>query len=33
MKIQQFGANLHIDAHITLPWYYDLRDAHNEMEK
>ena len=33
MKIQQYGANLHIDAHITLPWYYSLRDAHNEMEK
>lgn len=33
MKIQQFGANLHIDAHITLPWYYSLRDAHTEMEK
>ncbi|WP_336702067.1 cation diffusion facilitator family transporter [Chryseobacterium indologenes] len=33
MKIQQFGSSLHIDAHITLPWYYDLRDAHGEMEK
>ncbi|SDI45513.1 cation diffusion facilitator family transporter [Chryseobacterium taeanense] len=33
MKIQQFGAHLHIDAHITLPWYYSLRDAHTEMEK
>lgn len=33
MKIQQFGAHLHIDAHITLPWYYSLRDAHSEMEK
>ncbi|WP_294309147.1 cation transporter dimerization domain-containing protein [uncultured Chryseobacterium sp.] len=33
MKIQQFGAHLHIDAHITLPWYYSFRDAHNEMEK
>lgn len=33
MKIQQFGASLHIDAHITLPWYYSLRDAHKEMEK
>jgi cation diffusion facilitator family transporter len=32
MKIQQFGASLHIDAHITLPWYYSLRDAHKEME-
>ncbi|NAW52010.1 cation diffusion facilitator family transporter [Elizabethkingia argentiflava] len=33
MKIQQYGAHLHIDAHITLPWYYSLRDAHNEMGK
>ncbi|WP_162072401.1 cation diffusion facilitator family transporter [Chryseobacterium fistulae] len=33
MKIQQFGSSLHIDAHITLPWYYPLRDAHKEMEK
>lgn len=33
MKIQQYGANLHIDAHVTLPWYYSLRDAHNELEK
>lgn len=32
LKIQQFGSSLHIDAHITLPWYYSLRDAHNEME-
>ncbi|GJH39654.1 cation transporter [Capnocytophaga sp. HP1101] len=33
MRIQQFGAHLHIDAHITLPYYYSLKDAHQEMEK
>lgn len=33
MKIQQFGSSLHIDAHITLPYYYSLREAHQEMEK
>lgn len=33
MKIQQFGSRLHIDAHITLPWYFELRTAHNEMEE
>lgn len=33
MKIQQFGAHLHIDAHITLPYYYPLREAHTEMEQ
>lgn len=32
MKVQQFGSHLHIDAHITLPYYYPLRDAHREME-
>lgn len=31
-KIQQYGANLHIDAHITLPWYNSLRESHQEME-
>ncbi|MDY3548022.1 cation diffusion facilitator family transporter [Riemerella anatipestifer] len=33
VKVQQFGAHLHIDAHITLPYYYTLREAHQEMEK
>lgn len=33
MKIQQFGSRLHIDAHITLPYYFQLRDAHNQMEE
>ncbi|WP_028122248.1 cation diffusion facilitator family transporter [Epilithonimonas tenax] len=33
MKIQQFGSRLHIDAHITLPWYFELRTAHEEMEQ
>lgn len=33
MKIQQFGSRLHIDAHITLPWYFELRKAHDGMEE
>ena len=33
VRIQQYGARLHIDAHLTLPWYFELRDAHNEMEE
>ncbi len=33
MKVQQFGAHLHIDAHITLPYYYSLRQAHKKMEE
>lgn len=33
MRIQQHGSGLHIDAHLTLPYYLELRDAHEEMEK
>ena len=33
MKIQQHGSGLHIDAHLTLPYYFELRNAHEEMEK
>lgn len=33
MKIQQHGSHLHIDAHVTLPWYFSLREAHDEMEE
>ena len=32
MRIQQHGSKLHIDAHLTLPWYFELRKAHEEME-
>ena len=33
MRIQQHGSGLHIDAHLTLPWYLELREAHQEMEE
>ena len=32
VRIQQHGSTLHLDGHITLPWYFELRDAHEEME-
>lgn len=31
-RIQQHGSRLHIDAHLTLPWYFELREAHQQME-
>lgn len=31
-RIQQYGNSLHIDGHITLPWYLELKMAHCEME-
>lgn len=27
MRVIQYGSVLHIDAHMTLPWYYNVRDA------
>ena len=32
VRIQQHGSTLHIDGHITLPWYYELKSAHGQME-
>ena len=33
MKVQQFGSHLHIDAHITMPWYRTLKESHDELGK
>ncbi|WP_344976940.1 cation diffusion facilitator family transporter [Compostibacter hankyongensis] len=32
MRIQQYGNNYHIDCHLTLPYYYDLNQAHQELK-
>jgi cation diffusion facilitator family transporter len=31
LRAQQYGADLHIDCHITLPYYYDLNKVHTEI--
>lgn len=30
-RMIKYGAVLHIDCHVTLPWYYRLEQAHNEI--
>lgn len=32
MRIQRYGNNHHVDCHLTLPYYYDLNQVHNEMK-
>ncbi len=32
LRTQQYGHDLHIDCHITLPYYYDLVRVHDEVE-
>ncbi|MFN8285850.1 MAG: cation diffusion facilitator family transporter [Chitinophagales bacterium] len=33
LRIIQYGSRLHIDCHVTLPWYYTLEQAHEEIEE
>lgn len=35
-RVIKYGADLHIDCHVTLPWYFSLQEAHqsiSEIEK
>ncbi|GGZ25834.1 cation transporter [Echinicola pacifica] len=32
MRIQQYGADKHIDLHLTMPYYFDLKEVHDEVE-
>lgn len=31
LRAQQYGSDLHIDCHVTLPYYYDLNQVHKEI--
>lgn len=33
LRVIQYGNKLHIDCHVTLPWYWSLQQAHDEMEE
>ncbi|MBC8111381.1 MAG: cation transporter [Verrucomicrobia bacterium] len=32
LRVQQYGADRHIDCHLTLPYYLTLRQVHDESE-
>lgn len=32
LRIIKYGSNLHIDAHVTLPYYLNLQEVHDELE-
>jgi cation diffusion facilitator family transporter len=31
LRIQKYGSDLHIDCHLTLPYYWDLRQVHQTV--
>jgi divalent metal cation (Fe/Co/Zn/Cd) transporter len=33
MRVQQYGGDRHIDLHLTLPYYFDLKQVHDEVEE
>ncbi|GAB2532327.1 cation diffusion facilitator family transporter [Rufibacter soli] len=32
MRVIKYGSMLHIDCHLTLPWYFNLQESHQEVE-
>lgn len=32
LRMIQYGSTLHLDGHLTLPWYFTVREAHQEIE-
>ncbi len=32
LRIIKYGSTLHLDCHLTVPWYLNVKDAHEEVE-
>lgn len=32
LRIIKYGATLHLDCHLTVPWYFNVLEAHNEID-
>lgn len=32
LRVIKYGGHLHVDAHLTLPWYFNLNEAHDEID-
>ncbi len=33
LRVIKYGGQLHVDAHLTLPWYQNLHEAHEEIDE
>ena len=33
LRVIKYGSVLHLDCHLTLPWYLNLHEAHHEIEE
>lgn len=32
LRVIKYGSTLHIDCHLTVPWYINVHEAHNEVD-
>jgi divalent metal cation (Fe/Co/Zn/Cd) transporter len=32
LRIIQYGSTLHVDCHLTVPWYLNVHEAHSEVD-
>lgn len=33
LRVIKYGTALHVDCHITVPWYFNTRQAHDEVDR
>lgn len=32
LRVQKYGERIHVDCHVTMPWYYNLEETHREVD-
>lgn len=32
LRVIKYGSIIHVDCHLTVPWYFNVSEAHNEVE-
>ncbi len=33
LRVIKYGGQLHVDCHLTVPWYFNVREAHDEIDE
>jgi hypothetical protein len=33
LRIIKYGAMIHIDCHLTVPWFFNVNEAHDEIDE
>jgi len=33
LRVIKYGSMIHVDCHLTVPWYFNVHEAHQEIDK